>query len=148
MGDIDTIEKVQKRAARIPFEFRNLSYEKRLEEWELTKLSDRRLRGDLIQMYKILKNLDEISWVRDPRENLSKNTYEKRENVGNDLSLVRERFSARNSNDHCHFVDVRHKFFSNRVTEHWNKLPNNVVNAPSLDSFKASLDAFHGLRLL
>ena len=77
-GDIDTIEKVQKRAARIPIEFRNLSYEKRLEEWELTKLSDRRLRGDLIQMYKILKNLDEISWVRDPRENLSKNTYEKR----------------------------------------------------------------------
>ena len=131
-------------------EFRNLSYEKRLEEWELTltKLSDRRLRGDLIQMYKILKNLDEISWVRDPRENLSKNTYEKRENVGNDLSLVRERFSARNSNDHCHFVDVRHKFFSNRVTEHWNKLPNNVVNAPSLDSFKANLDAFHGQRLL
>jgi hypothetical protein len=52
----------------------------------------------------------------------------KRENVGNDLSLIRERFSANNSNDHCHFVDVRHKFFSNRVTEHWNKLPNNVVN--------------------
>jgi hypothetical protein len=99
-------------------------------------------------MYKILKNHDDISWIRDPRENLSRNTYEKRENFGNDLILVREKFSARNSNDHCHFVDVRHKFYSNRVTERWNKLPNNVVNARSLDSFKASLNAFHGQRLL
>jgi hypothetical protein len=48
---------------------------------------------------------------------------------GKTLGLVRERFSAKNSNDHCHFVDVRHELFSNRVTEHWNKLPNNVVNA-------------------
>jgi hypothetical protein len=91
-------KKVQKWAARIPTEFRNLSYEERLEKWELTKLSERRLRKDLIQMYKILKNHDEISWVRDPRENLYKNTYEKRENFENDLSLVRERFSAKNSN--------------------------------------------------
>ena len=99
-------------------------------------------------MYKILKNHDDISWVRDPRENLSKNTYEKSENFMNDLSLVRERFSARNSNDHCHLVDLRYKFFSNRVTEHWNKLQNNFVNARSLDSFKASLDDFYGQRLL
>jgi hypothetical protein len=53
-------------------EFRNLYYEERLNDWELTKLSERRLRGDLIQMYKILKNHDDISWVRDPRENLTK----------------------------------------------------------------------------
>jgi hypothetical protein len=32
-------------------------------EWELTKLSER-LRGDLIQTYKILKNHDDISWVK------------------------------------------------------------------------------------
>jgi hypothetical protein len=70
------------------------TYLMKLNKWELTKLSERRLRGDLIQMYKILKNHDDISWVRDPRENHYKNTYEKRENVGNDLSLVRERFSA------------------------------------------------------
>jgi hypothetical protein len=54
------------------------------------------VRGDLIQMHKILNNHDEILWVRDPRENPSKNPYGKMENLGNDLSLVREKFSAKN----------------------------------------------------
>jgi hypothetical protein len=43
-GHIEKIEKVQKRAARIPMEFRNLSYEDMLEKWELTKLSERCIR--------------------------------------------------------------------------------------------------------
>jgi ribonuclease P/MRP protein subunit RPP40 len=44
-GDIEKIEKVQKWTARIPMEFRNLTYEDRLEKWELTKLSERRQGG-------------------------------------------------------------------------------------------------------
>ncbi|MBI3229446.1 MAG: hypothetical protein HYZ45_04440, partial [Burkholderiales bacterium] len=39
---------------------------------------------------------------------------------------------ARQRNDFCHFVAVRHNFFSNRVAEHWNKLNDDVVKAPSL----------------
>jgi len=56
-GDISTIENVQERAARIPTSLRGLKdYEARLDSWGLTKLEDRRIRGDLIQMYKNLNS--------------------------------------------------------------------------------------------
>ena len=36
--------------------------------------------------------------------------------------------------------DIRKKFFTVRVVRHWNRLPSEVLNAPSLEAFKARLD--------
>ena len=56
---------------------------------------------------------------------------------------------AQNSNtrDHklklfkkCCKTNARQNYFSNRVVNTWNKLPPSIVNAPSLNSFKARLD--------
>ncbi|KFW76555.1 hypothetical protein N305_03681, partial [Manacus vitellinus] len=37
-------------------------------------------------------------------------------------------------------LDIRKKFFTLRVIRHWNRLPREVMDAPSLKTFKARLD--------
>jgi len=41
-------------------------------------------------------------------------------------------------------LDMRRKFFTQRVVTHWNRLPKEAVDAPSLEAFKARLDVALG----
>ncbi len=78
---------------------RNKSYEERLKELNLFSLSKGRLRGDLIEVYKIFKGFDNID-VNDyftiDRSNVNRN---------NGFKIVRKRFTSN---------EARH-FFFNRV---------------------------------
>ena len=53
---------------------------------------------------------------------------------GNDFKLRRGRFR----------LDIRRKCFTQRVVTHWNRLPKEAVDAPSLEAFKARLDVALG----
>ena len=41
-------------------------------------------------------------------------------------------------------LDIRRKFFTQRAVTHWNRLPKEVVDVPSLDAFKARLNVALG----
>jgi len=59
-SDIEMLERVQHRATRLIPSLRKIIYEKRLKALDLTTLTERRQRGDMIQLYKIFNGKDTI----------------------------------------------------------------------------------------
>ena len=58
--DVDMLEKIQRRATKLIPGLRDLTYEERLNECGLTTLETRRLRGDQLEVFKILNGYENI----------------------------------------------------------------------------------------
>ena len=59
--DIDKLERIQRRATKMIPELRDLSYESRLLQCSLTTLETRRLRGDQIEVFKIVSSYEDVN---------------------------------------------------------------------------------------
>ena len=122
--DIETLERVQRRATKLVRSIRHLSYPERLKKLEIPSLRTRMLRGDLIVTFKILTGKISV----DPDQFFE--VAEEDRTRGHHLKL------KKSQSKHV----TRHKFFTNRVVNPWNKLPRDVVDALSTNMFKNKLD--------
>ena len=64
IGDTERLEQVQRRATKIPTKLSKPSYDQILAQLALTSLKDRRVRGDLMQIFKIMKELEVVKWEK------------------------------------------------------------------------------------
>ena len=121
--DAEAIENVQRRATKMVPNLKHYSYQERLQKLNLPTLSYRRKRGDMIETYKYLNELynTDHKWLH------MDNTSSTR---GHSKKLNKLRCNT----------ELRRHSFSNRVVNNWNSLPEHVISAPTLNSFKARLD--------
>ena len=118
------LENVQRRATKLVPKCKDLPYTERLKKLQLPTLMYRRIRGDMIETFKMLKTSD--------REITPKLTISSSTTRGHYLKLEKPRAEK----------NVRKYFFTHRIVNLWNKLPKPVIDSPNVRIFEGRLDKF------
>ena len=127
---IEAIENVQKRATKQLPNMSDLSYEERLRKLHLPTLTFRRIRGDMIETYKIMHEI-----------------YDK--DVTTFLKLRNQETERTSLRSHKYQLyiepinkNIRKYNISIRIINIWNNLPREVAEAPGVNTFKNRLDRY------
>ena len=123
--DIHLVESVQRNFTRRVCQRSNIrfsSYNDRLKALNLESLHCRRVKRDLVLMYQIFHNHIDIAFS---------SFFIKRALGGHNLQRHNQQISRKSAPKTL----IRDNFFTFRVIKYWNKLPQSVVDSPSIDSF-------------
>ena len=129
--NIDSLERVQRRATKMIPTLQNLTYQQRLEKLNLETLSYRRKRADLLETYRIRNNLHKL----DQSCHCS---------ICPDKKMFMESLST-TTRGHSKKVQIqeatgiRKHFFSSRVAAPWNNLSEKTIQSPTINAFKNNL---------
>ncbi|KAF2353608.1 hypothetical protein FHG87_015638 [Trinorchestia longiramus] len=120
------MEKIQRKATKMIPEVRNLSYERRLQRLEFISLEQRKLRGELIETFKYLNGLNNVTL---------EGLFERGGNVrtrNNGQQLLLRNFKTSQAMN----------FYPVKIAATWNQLPENKVSAGTVNTFNNRLDKF------
>ena len=123
-GDIEKVEKIQRRATKMIKEIRHLSYQDRLKACNLMTLEMRRRRYDLIETFKIIKEIYAVD-----KEKFFK--MRNNQTRGHNQKIYKQHSR----------LNLRKYFFTQRVVNDWNQLPEEAVNATTVTQFKTVIDS-------
>ena len=122
--DKDVLETIQRRATKMITRLRDLSYPNRLKAIKLPSLAYRRIRADILQLYRILKGID--------------NNINPIELFELDTNELTRGHSLRINKIRCLTSKKLHSF-PHRAIHIWNKLEKNTVTYQTINSFKAAM---------
>lgn len=123
--DVDNIEKVQQRALRLITGYAQLTYPQRLKKANLVSLETRRMRGDMIETFKIIKGLEGIN-----REVMFIMRQIRSGNRGHNEKIFKQHSR----------LDIRKYSFSRRVVDQWNCLKPETVASETINQFKSKIE--------
>jgi len=125
VAEIDKVERVQRNFTRRVLKNSTMTYHQRLAELKLESLELRRLHLDMSLVFKLLKNRLKVDW----RQFFKLKSTVVRVNRGHPLQIYKNR----------QINKINSQFFANRIVDIWNSLPVEVINSPSIASFKNKL---------
>ena len=126
--DVKKLEKVQEKFVKNVRGLREISYTAKCKELGLLTLENRRLYLDMVETFKLIHNHTKI----DRAEMFELyGDIDRRHTRAADFPL---NIVSKRSN-----LEIRRHFFSNRVTEYWNGLPNDLKTDRNLSKFKFNL---------
>ena len=126
--DIEVLEKVQKRMVRQITSLRG-TYEEKLAKIGLTTLQERRIRGDCIETFKMLKGFTRVNheiWF-----SIMSRAEGAQTRLSSDPLVLNSQLAR---------LDLRKNFYSVRVPQIWNSLPLSVRQSTSVNQFKNAYD--------
>ena len=121
IGDQTKLEKIQNKMTKLMNFGEILRPEERNRIMNLTTHKERRLRGDLITIY---KNIDDDQLFTKKSNNRTRNHSK----------AIFHRRAKKDLKQHC---------ISHRAISEWNSLPEHIIQSPNVNSFKSNLDKFN-----
>ena len=128
INHIEAVERVQRRATKQRPGMKDHPYPERLKILKLPTLVYRRARGDMIETFKLSHYIyyGEYSQL----VKLHASHISREGTSGHRFKLCQEGSK----------LNIRRHSFPVRITKVWNELPDSVVNAPNVNTFKNRLD--------
>ena len=129
--NIDSIERVQRRATKLIPQLRDLPYTERLQQLNLETLNYRRTRADLLETYRIVTNQHHVD------TDCHCSVCPTKSMLAPTLSSITRGHSKKMQIQPS--TGAPQNFFENRVCKIWNNLSEKTVSSKNVDVFKNNL---------